>query len=66
MPDMNGRDLASAVLAVRPTLRQLFMSGHTSDVIASSGLLAPGVAFIQKPYAIAAMTAKVREVLDGV
>lgn len=65
MPEMNGRDLASAVLALRPSVRQLFMSGHTADVIASRGMLEPDVAFIEKPYTLAALTTKVRELLDG-
>ena len=65
MPGMSGRDLASAALAVRPTLKRLFMSGHTADVIASQGMLESGVAFIEKPYTIPALTATVREVLDG-
>ena len=65
MPEMSGRALASAVLALRPQVRQLFTSGHPAEVIASQGMLEPGVAFIEKPYAIAALTSKVREVLDG-
>ena len=65
MPEMNGRDLAHALLKLRPTLRPLFMSGHTADVIAIRGLLAPGVAFIEKPFTPVALAAKVREVLDS-
>jgi PAS domain S-box-containing protein len=64
MPERNGRDLATALLKIRPTLKPLFMSGHTADVIASRGLLAPGVAFIEKPFTPLALAAKVREVLD--
>jgi DNA-binding response OmpR family regulator len=40
------------------------MSGYTADVIARQGVLDDGVAFIQKPFSMAGMTAKVREVLD--
>ena len=65
MPGMNGRDLAQALLRLRPTLKPLFMSGHTADVIAVRGLLAPEVAFIEKPFTPVALAAKVREVLDG-
>jgi DNA-binding response OmpR family regulator len=66
MPGMNGRDLAAALRETRPTLTPLFMSGHTADVITTRGLLAPGVAFIEKPFTPVAMAAKVRAVLDGV
>jgi signal transduction histidine kinase/ActR/RegA family two-component response regulator len=64
MPGMNGRDLARNLLAVRPRLRQLFMSGYTSNVIAHHGVLEDGVAFIQKPFSSEALAAKVREALD--
>ncbi len=65
MPGMNGLDLALALQAVRPTLTPLFMSGHPADVIASRGMVLPGVTLLQKPFTPAALAAKVREVLDG-
>jgi two-component system, cell cycle sensor histidine kinase and response regulator CckA len=40
------------------------MSGYTSNVIAHHGVLDVGVAFIQKPFSMEDMTAKVRDVLD--
>lgn len=65
MPGMNGRDLAARVQALRPTIKSLFMSGHTADVIAIRGLLSPDVEFIEKPFTPVALAAKVREVLDA-
>jgi len=64
MPEMNGRDLAGQITNLYPDIRLLFMSGYTSNVIAHHGVLDDGVAFIQKPFSMADMTAKVREVLD--
>jgi DNA-binding NtrC family response regulator len=64
MPEMNGRDLAVQITAIYPDIRLLFMSGYTADVIAHQGVLDDGVAFIQKPFSMEDMTAKVREVLD--
>jgi DNA-binding NtrC family response regulator len=64
MPEMNGRDLAGQIISFYPDIRLLFMSGYTSNVIAHHGVLDDGVAFIQKPFSMADMTAKVREVLD--
>ena len=61
---MNGRDLARKITALYPDIRLLFMSGYTADVIAHQGVLDDGVAFIQKPFSMADMTVKVREVLD--
>jgi len=43
----------------------LFMSGYTDDVILHHGVLAPGVAFIQKPLTPESLTRKVREVLNA-
>ena len=65
MPEMNGRDLARRLLSLYPDLKRLFMSGYTADVIAHQGVLEEGVNFIQKPFSMQALAAKVREVLDG-
>jgi signal transduction histidine kinase/DNA-binding response OmpR family regulator len=63
MPEMNGRDLAEKITALYPGIRRLFMSGYTANVIAHQGVLDDGVAFIQKPFAMADMAVKLREVL---
>jgi len=65
MPEMNGRDLACRLLELRPTLKRVFMSGYPAGVIASRGMLEPGVHLIPKPFSILELTAKVREVLDA-
>jgi FixJ family two-component response regulator len=64
MPEMNGRELAGQMTGLYPDIRLLFMSGYTANVIAHQGVLEKGVAFIQKPFSMADMTEKVREVLD--
>ncbi len=63
MPEMNGRDLAQQILAVRPKIKCLFMSGYTADVIAHQCVLEDGVHFIQKPFLLKELASKVREVL---
>jgi len=65
MPEMNGSDLAKSILPSYPQMKRLFMSGYTADVIAHHGVLDEGVHFIQKPFSLSAMAAKVREVLDS-
>ncbi len=60
MPGMNGRDLNARLLALRPKLKCLFMSGYTADVIGHHGVLEAGVNFIQKPFSIGDLAAKVR------
>lgn len=64
MPEMNGRDLAKNLLTICPNLKHLFMSGYTADVIAQHGVLDDGVYFIQKPFSMKELVAKIREVLD--
>lgn len=65
MPGMNGRDLAERVRSLYPQLKCLYMSGYTANVIAHHGVLDTGLHFIQKPYTMNALAAKLREVLDG-
>jgi PAS domain S-box-containing protein len=66
MPGMNGRELARNLLSIRPHLKRLFMSGYTAEVIAHHGVLDEGVHFIQKPFSIEDLAARVRETLaDG-
>ncbi len=50
MPGMNGRELAKKIKALYPTVKQLFMSGYTADIIADHGVLDEGIYFIQKPF----------------
>jgi PAS domain S-box-containing protein len=64
MPEMNGRDLAKNLLSSYPHLKQLFMSGYTANVIAHHGVLDEGVYFIQKPFSLEGLSAKLREVLN--
>ena len=64
MPEMNGHDLARSLLSICPTLKRLFMSGYTANVIAHHGVLDDGVQFIQKPFTMQDLAAKVRQVLD--
>ncbi|MEN6484446.1 MAG: PAS domain S-box protein [Syntrophobacteraceae bacterium] len=66
MPEMNGRDLARKLVSIHPDIRRLFMSGYTANVIAHQGVLDEGVHFLQKPFSMQALAARVREVLgDG-
>ncbi len=64
MPEMNGRELADRLLSIRPTLKHLFMSGYTADVIVHRGVLDEGINFIQKPFTIKELAVKIRSVLD--
>jgi PAS domain S-box-containing protein len=65
MPGMNGRDLFDRVSRREAGVKVLFMSGYTDNVIAHHGIIDEGVNFIQKPFSVQALAAKVREVLTG-
>jgi two-component system sensor histidine kinase EvgS len=64
MPEMNGKDLAARIGAVRRDLTCLFMSGYTSDVIAHRGVLDQDVRFLQKPFSTKDLASKVKEALE--
>ena len=66
MPGMNGHELAKTLLPIYPHLKCLFMSGYTSDIIAHQGILDKGVHFIQKPFSMTELGARVRAVLDEI
>jgi PAS domain S-box-containing protein len=66
MPEMSGRDLAEKLLDSNPSLKCLFMSGYTANVIAHHGVLDKGVHFIHKPFKKQDLATKLREVLDEV
>ena len=64
MPGMPGTQLAEQVEAQRPEIKLLYMSGYPSDGIVSDGVVADGVALLSKPFTVAQLAAKVRQVLD--
>jgi signal transduction histidine kinase/ActR/RegA family two-component response regulator len=64
MPDINGRDLATALTAAGLHARHLFMSGYPADVITHTSVLDDSTHFIPKPFTINALTTKVRDTLD--
>jgi PAS domain S-box-containing protein len=64
MPVMSGRDLWQKLAASRPDLKCLYMSGYTTNVIAHHGILDEGVHFLQKPFSLEALAAKLREALE--
>jgi CheY-like chemotaxis protein len=64
MPGISGRVLAERVRAARPETRVLLMSGYTDEMVLRNGGVGEGFAFIEKPFQLDALAAKVREVLE--
>jgi PAS domain S-box-containing protein len=65
MPGMGGRELAAALLARRPGLRLLYISGYTDDEVTRRGLLDAGAPFLEKPFEPEGLARRVREVLEA-
>jgi CheY-like chemotaxis protein len=65
MPSMTGPELAAALRTHRPDLPVLYMSGYTAASIDEQDVVEPGTSFLRKPFALAEMLGKVREVLDA-
>ena len=63
MPHMSGRDLAARLAQLRPSLKILYMSGYSSDMIARHGTLKDGRTLVEKPFSPEQLAQKVREVL---
>jgi PAS domain S-box-containing protein len=64
MTGMNGKELSERLLALRPSLKVLFVSGYTANVIAPGGVLDHGIAYMPKPFSPDGLAAKVRKVLS--
>ncbi len=63
MPGMRGTELRDRLIGIRPGLKVLFMSGYTSNVIVRHGVLKPGVHFLQKPFSVENLGARIEEIL---
>ncbi len=64
MPTMNGKELRDKIHEMKPSIKTIFMSGYTANVIAHRGVLEEGVEFIQKPFTPYSLAKKVRQVLS--
>jgi signal transduction histidine kinase len=62
MPEMNGPALAQRLVAAKPRLRILFISGY-ADVALPIEAANPNVAMLTKPFQGSVLAAKVRELL---
>ena len=65
MPNMNGKELAKKIREIKPGIRTLFMSGYTADTIAHLEQLDDRAVFLQKPFSLNDLAAKIREALSA-
>jgi nitrogen-specific signal transduction histidine kinase/CheY-like chemotaxis protein len=64
MPGMSGCELADRIVAARPGIRLLYMSGYASDATAHHGMVDTHSAFLRKPFTPRALATRVRAALD--
>jgi len=63
LPGLNGRQIADYALERRPRLKVLFVTGYTEDAAIRSGTIGAGMAVMTKPFAIAALAAKIGDLM---
>ena len=64
LPGMSGPELAEKMLAARPGLRIMYISGYADQNLESYGIAASKITLLQKPFSIKSLGAKLRELLD--
>jgi PAS domain S-box-containing protein len=62
MPGLSGHELAQQLIASRPSIKVLYLSGYAEDALARP-LSEGGKTFLQKPFSLQNLARKVREVL---
>ena len=65
MPRMSGPRLAEIMASKWPQVKMLFLSGHGESVVLQKGLLDLSEHFLQKPFPMPLLAAKIREVLGA-
>jgi two-component system cell cycle sensor histidine kinase/response regulator CckA len=66
MPEMGGKELVERLRPLYPHTKVIYCSGYTEDAIFHNGGLDADVHFLQKPYTVAAVAQKVRDVMCSV
>jgi DNA-binding NtrC family response regulator len=64
MPRESGHTLAVRLTKLRPHMKVIYMSGYADTRIEAIGAQGGQAAFLQKPFAPAALTRQVRQVLN--
>ena len=61
----NGRQVADAARTSRPDLKVLFITGYAENAVIGNGHLDHGMQVITKPFAMAALATRVRDILES-
>lgn len=64
MPEVSGPDLAEKVLAIRPNIKVLFMSGFTDSEVVRVKVLDRALGFLPKPFTSDGLVDRIESVLN--
>jgi PAS domain S-box-containing protein len=65
LPGISGRNTAEQLRQSHPSIKVIYMSGYTDDLITGVGIPGPKTVLLEKPFRIATLLLNIREVLDG-
>jgi CheY-like chemotaxis protein len=65
MPKMNGKEAHDEIIAIKPDVKTLYISGYSADVIRSKGITEESQNIILKPVSPMDLLRTVRRVLDS-
>lgn len=64
MPKKSGKSAYDEILALRPGMKVIFISGYSADILAKQGIMESEVDVIAKPISPVELLQKIRQVLD--
>jgi two-component system, cell cycle sensor histidine kinase and response regulator CckA len=65
MPKMNGKEARDEIIAIKPDVKTLYISGYSADVLRNKGLPEDSENIILKPVSPMDLLRKIRRVLDN-
>ena len=65
MPQMSGTELAVQLIAARPSLKVLYMTGYSDEALLEHGIPAQETALLRKPFLPDALERSLRKLLEG-
>ncbi|MBA4374298.1 MAG: hypothetical protein C0402_15715 [Thermodesulfovibrio sp.] len=63
MPHGSSTPVYEKMLAIRPDIKAIFMSGYTEEILKETGMIEAGLHFLQKPFLPGELANMVRAVL---
>jgi CheY-like chemotaxis protein len=64
MPGRNGKEVLDEITRINPSVKAIFVSGYTGDIVIDKGIQSESVDFLRKPLSVPKLLSKVRAVLD--